>query len=72
MGLTRAEAPIIKVGVLTDLSGPYRDINGPNGIAWVDMVTDLTNSAVALACSAISATTWRSQSGVGTISRLAL
>jgi branched-chain amino acid transport system substrate-binding protein len=94
----RAEAPIIKVGVLTDLSGPYRDINGPNGIAcakqavaefmadnpgikveviaadhqnkpdvgvgilrgWydndgVDMVTDLTNSAVALACSAISA-----------------
>jgi len=93
----RAEAPVIKVGVLTDLSGPYRDINGPNGIAcakqaaaefmaanpsikvevigadhqnkpdvgvgilrgWydndgVDMVTDLTNSAVALACSAIS------------------
>ena len=29
----RAEAPVIKVGVLTDLSGPYRDINGPNGIA---------------------------------------
>ncbi|HVZ07868.1 ABC transporter substrate-binding protein [Rhodopila sp.] len=94
----RAETPVIKVGVLTDLSGPYRDINGPNGIAcakqaaaefmaanpgirvevigadhqnkpdvgtsilrgWydndgVDMVTDLTNSAVALACSAISA-----------------
>ena len=25
----RAEAPVIKVGVLTDLSGPYRDINGP-------------------------------------------
>ncbi|MFL5257130.1 MAG: ABC transporter substrate-binding protein [Rhodopila sp.] len=98
MRRARAEAPIIKVGVLTDLSGPYRDINGPNGIAcgkqaaaefmaanpdikvevlaadhqnkpdvgvgilrgWydndgVDMVTDLTNSAVALACSAISA-----------------
>ena len=94
----RAETSIIKVGVLTDLSGPYRDINGPNGIActkqaaiefmaanpcikvevlaadhqnkpdigvgilrgWydndgVDMVTELTNSAVALACSAISA-----------------
>ena len=98
MRRTRAETPIIKVGVLTDLSGPYRDINGPNGIVcakqaaaefmtanpsikveviaadhqnkpdvgvgilrgWydndgVDMVTDLTNSAVALACSAISA-----------------
>ena len=26
----RAVAPIIKVGVLTDLSGPYRDINGPH------------------------------------------
>ena len=26
----RAEAPVIKVGVLTDLSGPYRDINGPH------------------------------------------
>jgi branched-chain amino acid transport system substrate-binding protein len=94
----RAAVPTIKVGVLTDLSGPYRDINGPNGVAcakqaaaefmaanpgikveviaadhqnkpdvgvgilrsWydndgVDMVTDLTNSAVALACSAISA-----------------
>ncbi len=32
MRRARAEAPIIKVGVLTDLSGPYRDINGPNGI----------------------------------------
>lgn len=94
----RAEPAVLKVGVLTDLSGPYRDINGPNGIActkqaaaefmaanpeikvevigadhqnkpdvgvgilrgWydndgVDMVIDLTNSAVALACSAISA-----------------
>ena len=89
---------MIRVGVLTDLSGPYRDINGPNGIAatrqaaaefmaanpgikveviaadhqnkpdvgvgilrgWydredVDMVTDLTNSAVALACNNVSA-----------------
>lgn len=94
----QARAEAIRVGVLTDLSGPYRDINGPNGVAcakqaaaefmaanpgikvevlaadhqnkpdvgvgilrgWydndgVDMVTDLTNSAVALACSAISA-----------------
>ncbi|MBN9559846.1 MAG: ABC transporter substrate-binding protein [Alphaproteobacteria bacterium] len=94
----RAQQPVVKVGVLTDLSGPYRDINGPNGIAcarqaaaefmaanpgikveviaadhqnkpdvgvgilrrWydlegVDMVTDLTNSAVALACNNVSA-----------------
>lgn len=94
----RAAQAVVKVGVLTDLSGPYRDINGPTGIActkqaaaefmaanpgievqvigadhqnkpdvgvgilrgWydndgVDMVLDLTNSAVALACSAISA-----------------
>lgn len=97
-GRVRAQTPVIRVGVLTDLSGPYRDINGPNGIAcarqaaaefmaanpgirvevqgadhqnkpdvgvgilrgWydrdgVDMVTDLTNSAVALACNTISA-----------------
>lgn len=93
-----AQQPVIRVGVLTDLSGPYRDITGPNGVAcarqaaiefmagnpevrveviaadhrnkpdvgvsilrgWydrddVDMVTDLTNSAVALACNNVSA-----------------
>ncbi len=93
-----AQPTPIRVGVLTDLSGPYRDINGPNTVAavrqavaeftaanpsipaevlaadhqnkadvgvsilrgWydrdgVDMVTDLTNSAVALACSNLSA-----------------
>jgi branched-chain amino acid transport system substrate-binding protein len=92
-----AAQEVIRVGVLTDLSGPYRDISGPDAVGaarqaaaefmaanpgiqvevlggdhhnkadvgvsilrdWydnggVDMVTDLTNSAVALACSNIS------------------
>ncbi|MGA9865823.1 MAG: ABC transporter substrate-binding protein [Acetobacteraceae bacterium] len=25
--------PVLKIGVLTDMSGPYRDIAGPNGVA---------------------------------------
>jgi branched-chain amino acid transport system substrate-binding protein len=93
----RAQQPIIRIGVLTDLSGPYSSISGPDGVAstrqaaaefmaavpsiqveviaadhqnkpdigagilrnWydqgdVDMVTDLTNSAVALAANTIS------------------
>src|SRR3954469_17214292 len=88
----RAQPPVIRIGVLTDLSGPYSSISGPDGVAaarqaaaefmaavpsirvevvaadhqnkpdvgaailrnWydqgdVDVVTDLTNSAVALA-----------------------
>ncbi|MFL5256500.1 MAG: ABC transporter substrate-binding protein [Rhodopila sp.] len=92
------QQPIMRIGVLTDLSGPYRSLSGPDGVAaaklaaaefmaavpslrveviaadhqnkpdvgasilrsWydqgdVDMVTDLTNSAVALAASNISA-----------------
>ncbi len=94
----RAQPQVIRIGVLTDLSGPYRSLSGPDGVAcakqaaaefmagnpsirvevisadhqnkpdvgvgilrgWydqdgVDMVTDLTNSAVALAASNISA-----------------
>jgi branched-chain amino acid transport system substrate-binding protein len=97
-GRARAQQPIIRIGVLTDLSGPYSSLSGPDGVAaarqaaaefmgavpsirvevvaadhqnkpdigagilrsWydqggVDMVTDLTNSAVALAASTISA-----------------
>ena len=93
-----AQSPVIKIGVLTDLSGPYRSLSGPDGVAaarqaaaefmaanpsiqvevvaadhqnkpdigvgilrgWfdqdgVDMVTDLTNSAVALAANNIAA-----------------
>ncbi len=93
-----AEQLVIRIGVLTDLSGPYRSISGPDGVAaakqaaaefmaatpsiqveviaadhqnkpdvavgilrgWfdqggVDMVTDLTNSAVALAANNIAA-----------------
>jgi branched-chain amino acid transport system substrate-binding protein len=93
----RAQQQIIRIGVLTDLSGPYRSLSGPDGVAaarqaaaefmaatpsiqveviaadhqnkpdvgasilrsWfdrdgVDMVTDLTNSAVALAASNIA------------------
>jgi branched-chain amino acid transport system substrate-binding protein len=92
----RAQANTIKIGLLTDFSGPYRDINGPVSVAcakqaiseftasnpsinielitadhqnktdagttilrgWfdregVDMALNLTNSAVALACSTI-------------------
>jgi len=94
----RTQQPIVRVGVLTDLSGPFRDITGPNGVAcvrqaatefmagnpgisveviaadhrnkpdvgvsilrsWfdrddVDMVIDLANSAVALACNNVAA-----------------
>jgi branched-chain amino acid transport system substrate-binding protein len=89
--------PVIRIGVLTDLSGPYSSLSGPDGVAcakqaaaefmaavpsiqveiiaadhqnkpdigagilraWydqgdVDVVTDLTNSAVALAANNIS------------------
>jgi branched-chain amino acid transport system substrate-binding protein len=92
----RAQASTIKIGLLTDFSGPYRDINGPTSVAcakqavaefaasnpsinvelisadhqnktdtgttilrgWfdresVDMVLNVTNSAVALACNTI-------------------
>lgn len=94
----RAASQVIRIGVLTDLSGPYRSLSGPDGVlatkqaaaefmaatpsiqveviaadhqnkpdigvgilrSWydqddVDMVTDLTNSAVALAANNISA-----------------
>lgn len=34
-GLARAQAPVFKIGVLTDLSGPYRDITGLTTIASV-------------------------------------
>ena len=92
----RAQAAAIKIGLLTDFSGPYRDINGPTSVVcarqaiaeftaanpsipvelistdhqnktdtgttiprtWfdregVDMVLNITNSAVALACISI-------------------
>jgi branched-chain amino acid transport system substrate-binding protein len=97
-GRGRAQRPVIRIGVLTDLSGPYSGISGPDGVVaarlaaaefmaavpsiqvevvaadhqnkpdvgagilrnWydqgdVDVVTDLTNSAVALAANTISA-----------------
>jgi branched-chain amino acid transport system substrate-binding protein len=38
-GRARAQAPTIKLGVLTDLSGPYKDIGGP-------LSTDCTRLAV--------------------------
>jgi branched-chain amino acid transport system substrate-binding protein len=92
----RAQANTIRIGLLTDFSGPYRDINGPTSVVcakraisefaasnpsinvelisadhqnktdsgttilrgWfdrekVDMVLNITNSAVALACNSI-------------------
>jgi branched-chain amino acid transport system substrate-binding protein len=98
VGRTRAQQPVVRIGVLTDLSGPYSSLSGPDGVAaakqaaaefmaavpsiqveviaadhqnkpdvgagilrnWydqgdVDVVTDLTNSAVALAANNISA-----------------
>ncbi|HEY4041349.1 MAG TPA: ABC transporter substrate-binding protein [Rhodopila sp.] len=98
LGRLRAQPPVIRIGVLTDLSGPYSSLSGPDGVAaarqaaaefmsavpsvqvevvaadhqnkpdvgagilrnWydqgdVDVVTDLTNSAVALAANNISA-----------------
>ncbi len=32
---TRAQTPTLRIGVLTDLSGPYRDITGPTSVACV-------------------------------------
>jgi branched-chain amino acid transport system substrate-binding protein len=32
---SRAQTPKIKIGVLTDLSGPYRDLTGPTSVACV-------------------------------------
>lgn len=29
-GRAAAQAPVVKIGVLSDMSGPYRDISGPN------------------------------------------
>ena len=29
-GTARAQAPTVRIGVLSDMSGPYRDISGPN------------------------------------------
>src|SRR5579863_1853199 len=30
----RAQArPVIRIGVMNDMSGPYRDVNGPTGVA---------------------------------------
>lgn len=34
-GGVRAQAPTLRIGVLTDLSGPYRDITGPTSVACV-------------------------------------
>ena len=34
-GRTRAQASTLRIGVLTDLSGPYRDITGPTSVACV-------------------------------------
>ncbi|MBX9699163.1 MAG: ABC transporter substrate-binding protein [Acetobacteraceae bacterium] len=31
-GRARAQAPVIRIGVLTDMSGPYRDITGPGAV----------------------------------------
>jgi branched-chain amino acid transport system substrate-binding protein len=31
----RAEVPTIRIGVLTDMSGPYRDVAGPTFVACV-------------------------------------
>jgi branched-chain amino acid transport system substrate-binding protein len=98
IGRVRAQQQVVRIGVLTDLSGPYSSLSGPDGVAsakqaaaefmaavpsirveviaadhqnkpdvgagilrdWydqgdVDLVTDLTNSAVALAANNISA-----------------
>jgi len=29
----RAQRPVVRVGVMNDMSGPYRDVNGPTGVA---------------------------------------
>ena len=36
----RAQSPAIKIGVLTDLSGPYQDLAGPLAVAAVQMAID--------------------------------
>ncbi len=34
--LARADAPVLRLGVLTDLSGPYRDTGGPGSVACTE------------------------------------
>ena len=36
----RAQSPALKIGVLTDLSGPYQDLAGPLAVASVQMAID--------------------------------
>ncbi len=36
----RAQQPQIKIGVLTDLSGPYRDVTGPTSIICAEQAVD--------------------------------
>ena len=36
----RAQAATIKIGVLNDMSGPYRDISGPSSVAAVKMAVE--------------------------------
>jgi branched-chain amino acid transport system substrate-binding protein len=34
IGRARAQArPVVRIGVINDMSGPYRDVNGPTGVA---------------------------------------
>ena len=36
----RAQAPTLRIGVLTDMSGPYRDIDGPGSVALTQQAVE--------------------------------
>jgi branched-chain amino acid transport system substrate-binding protein len=52
---TPAPAPVIKLGVLNDMSGPYRDDGGPTGVACAQQAIDEFASANGLTVELLSA-----------------
>lgn len=56
LGRARAEGPTIKIGCLTDLSGPYKDVGGPTAIAAVHQaIEDYGAAAKGLKVEVVSA-----------------
>ncbi len=43
---SRAQSPVVKLGVLNDMSGPYRDIGGMNGVTGVRQAVQEFGSAL--------------------------
>ncbi len=56
IGRARAAAPVLKIGLLTDMSGPYRDVGGPVAVAAVQQaVVDFGAAAKGMTVEVVSA-----------------